>query len=466
MKLSDYFKPKWQRSDLQVRIEAIKKITNEYYLLSVINNDTSLEAQLEAIRMMNPKLENAHLEEAKMRMVKIGNYNDQLLKKIRDQMWNKEKILKDIIKGNYPIEVRLEALKIIDTTWSNLEELALYVTDLAVFKELWNKIKIYLPWTKRREIAEKLSNKSVINFLALNEDDSNLDQWSILSKIDNQDILNEIFQKSNNIRVKREILRHFKDQQLLFEIAINDKDSSICQNAIRMLKDEMLLMKIYNNESDPTIRAIIAESFSISTSEAAKIAKNDPDYEVRRKALEKLISFNTEKSQDLFYEIAANNREDISLRSIAIANLDEKIYGDYLYHIVRSKESCDLRIAVIEKLLKNKSKRINTMIEEIATKDHDIVVKNYATIVVKNYATQKLHYEEEIISKLRSLCIAYTKGDKTKISVLESEAKIIGKELNSKGGIEEMRRIYNKIGGIPGQRTLEMLWDGIGKWQG
>lgn len=291
----------------------------------------------------------------------------------------------------------------------------------------------------------------------MNEDDPYLAR-SYFYKIGDQDILYEIFAKSNQKNIKHEAIRYFKDQQLLYEIAINDKDPSTRQSAVYQLKDEKLLLKVYNNEIDSSVRESIADNSSLNPSDAIKIAKDDPDFKVREKTVINLKYNHKEESQELCCEIAQNKKEELSLRKLVIENLDEQKYGESLFLIVRSTEHSSLRIAAIENLLKNKSKRINKVLEDIAINDPDIEVKNFAY--------QKLHYEEGMLAKLRSLCVAYTKGDKKGISILETEAIAIGKELNNKGGIEEMRRIYYKIGGIPGQRTLEMLWDGIGQWQG
>ena len=74
--------------------------------------------------------------------------------------------------------------------------------------------------------------------------------------------------------------------------------------------------------------------------------------------------------------------------------------------------------------------------------------------------------EEEMITTLRKLCAAYMRNDKATIQLLEPRATEIGHELDRKGGFKEMQRVFNKLGGIPGSRTLEMHWDGIGEWSG
>jgi len=70
------------------------------------------------------------------------------------------------------------------------------------------------------------------------------------------------------------------------------------------------------------------------------------------------------------------------------------------------------------------------------------------------------------LSILKQLCGAYTRNDFAQIQRLEPLATEIGRELDRQGGITEMRRVYSSLGGIPGTRTLDMHWDGIGDWRG
>lgn len=74
--------------------------------------------------------------------------------------------------------------------------------------------------------------------------------------------------------------------------------------------------------------------------------------------------------------------------------------------------------------------------------------------------------DSEMIEKLRLLCAAYFGNDRAEINLLEPLASEIGEELNRRGGVVEMRRIFEEVGKIPGLRTLEMHWNGIGDWRG
>jgi len=74
--------------------------------------------------------------------------------------------------------------------------------------------------------------------------------------------------------------------------------------------------------------------------------------------------------------------------------------------------------------------------------------------------------DDQALSTLRRLCAAYMNNDRSTVQSLEPLATEIGRDLERRGGIQEMRRVFALLNGIPGSRTLEMHWDGIGDWRG
>ena len=72
----------------------------------------------------------------------------------------------------------------------------------------------------------------------------------------------------------------------------------------------------------------------------------------------------------------------------------------------------------------------------------------------------------QMVDMLVNLCNAYTANDRDAISKLEPQATAIGKQLDARGGIFEMRRVFRMIPQMGGKRTLEMHWGGIGEWRG
>lgn len=70
-----------------------------------------------------------------------------------------------------------------------------------------------------------------------------------------------------------------------------------------------------------------------------------------------------------------------------------------------------------------------------------------------------------MLQVLKKLCDAYTQNDPA-YKELELIATEIRKKLDERGGIKEMRRIFEQLGGMRGSRTLEMHRGGIGDWRG
>ncbi|MGH2692470.1 MAG: hypothetical protein ACRDHM_08205, partial [Actinomycetota bacterium] len=60
--------------------------------------------------------------------------------------------------------------------------------------------------------------------------------------------------------------------------------------------------------------------------------------------------------------------------------------------------------------------------------------------------------DKEIVRRLRELCQAYAQDDTTLIEIHEPWAIAIGKDLHFFGGIEAMRRIFDRVGPVPGRR--------------
>lgn len=74
--------------------------------------------------------------------------------------------------------------------------------------------------------------------------------------------------------------------------------------------------------------------------------------------------------------------------------------------------------------------------------------------------------DREMVSVLTKLSQAYAEDDMAAIQQLELQATKIGQELDRRGGIQEMRRVFGLVPAMRGKRTLEMHWGGVGDWRG
>ena len=75
--------------------------------------------------------------------------------------------------------------------------------------------------------------------------------------------------------------------------------------------------------------------------------------------------------------------------------------------------------------------------------------------------------DQEMVQKLIELANYYAGGGLSASNpVLVQKVEEIGRALDQRGGIDEMRRVFNMVPPMQGKRTVEMVWGGIGRWQG
>lgn len=72
--------------------------------------------------------------------------------------------------------------------------------------------------------------------------------------------------------------------------------------------------------------------------------------------------------------------------------------------------------------------------------------------------------EDALLAHMRRLCQRWAANEHDDDMVALAQA--VGHELNRRGGMKAMRAAFDRLGRIPGARTLEMWWGGVGHWQG
>ncbi len=130
--------------------------------------------------------------------------------------------------------------------------------------------------------------------------------------------------------------------------------------------------------------------------------------------------------------------------------------------------------------LEDKDERVRAAAEEALKKlhqtgDRDAQKKIDEALDLKNQERKKQAQQEEeawaavqamseseMLEYLINLCQTYAvDGD---YQPLEFTAREIGRKLDLEGGIQKMRAVFDRLNGMGGSRTLEMLWGGIGDW--
>jgi hypothetical protein len=75
--------------------------------------------------------------------------------------------------------------------------------------------------------------------------------------------------------------------------------------------------------------------------------------------------------------------------------------------------------------------------------------------------------DEQMVNKLIELAKYYSGGGLSAENPrLVRDVHEIGRALDRRGGVSEMRRIFSMVPPMQGKRTVEMEWDGIGDWRG
>ena len=75
--------------------------------------------------------------------------------------------------------------------------------------------------------------------------------------------------------------------------------------------------------------------------------------------------------------------------------------------------------------------------------------------------------DEDKLAALLQFCNAYGTEDFTNFDVATMDRVVysIGQVLNDRGGIVEMRSLFDQLGDVSGIRSLDLHWDGIGEWR-
>ena len=190
-----------------------------------------------------------------------------------------EKILKEIVCGNYQWIIRKKALE-------NIEDTEI-ITNI-----LNNTNENYL---KKQIISTKTIDESILEEIGLEDHDSSV-RIAAIEKINNNEILYDIIKReykeikendSENISIKA--IENITDTRILKNIAKNESCKHLSTLAILKITDDEFLKSIVKTHSNETVR--IAAIGKISDEETLKdIAKNDKSSRVRKTAIDKIHS--------------------------------------------------------------------------------------------------------------------------------------------------------------------------------
>jgi len=287
------FKPGWMNNDVDKALHAVEKLTNQSGLAKAAKNAPDRRVRMKAVEKLTDQAVLINI---------VNNDKDSevritALKKITD-----EKALAGIAINNEFRNVCVEAVSKL-TTESILAEVAKkdrlgFVSKRAVEKVLTQASLVDVAKNAnyigtKKEAVQKLTDQAKLLDLANNESDSAI-RLTAAEKLNNetsaQRVFSEIAKNQNNpSSIRREAAEKLTDQGLLLELANTEIDNSVRLAAANKLENETIAQKVYS-----------------------EIAKNERDYHIRQKAVEKLTD------QALLLDLVKN---DHNTRKESIRNL-------------------------------------------------------------------------------------------------------------------------------------------------
>ncbi len=312
--LDNLFKPKYKNSNWEVRLEAVKELTDENILIDIAYNDETSSIRHEAVK-------------------KITN----------------QEVLIDILKTDNDKWVCMEAVE--------------KITDVNVLSEI---AETHYNDDVRLKAAVKSNNEKVLEELLLKYEDVtytiNKEYLEVLKRIDDEETLIKIAKHAKNKRFRQEAINKINNQDVLIDLAINDRNSEIREKATQRVEDKELLSEKIEEQ-----KRIVKEREKYYNLD---LAKNNQYHYNRESAIKKIndeelledIALNSQYSdsrsmatrkinnQERLLKLAKES-DDEWVRKIAIEKInDQKI----LTELVQNEKDTNVRVEIIKKISNQK----------------------------------------------------------------------------------------------------------------
>lgn len=412
MALSDLFKPKWQHSNLQKRLNAVAQIEDQDLLAKIAKLSDSRPTILAAMKKITSQEVLASIAQSH----KDSWVREQAVSAITDQ----ETLYKITKNSNEEFEVRLSGAKLL-TDQSLLTKVAMenngqvfqqtIIDKLEEEASLIEVVKNSKSVAARGMAAKKIKNQEALkNLLGTVKDDSVIKQ--LLPSINDKELIKETFTQSESAGVRQHALLLISDEDFLLNVAKNHSGKTERLTAISRLKDDQSLYVI------------------------AKYGKTEQ---------EKLTSIGKMKSQELLLQLLGETEEPKKIKIIVKKIGDKERILDVLERAT-SIEFCQtvlecLDNKVVEKIARDtKNEILNDLIKE---KRYTPILKNTSlgenkrVDAVKHVVDVKILAEiakqsEHLYFDLKNACLERIKEiELQKVEAITNQEQLINLVLDS-----------------------------------
>ena len=173
----------------------------------------------------------------------------------------------------------------------------------------------------------------------------------------NRQLLTEIYTSSEDVGVKRQILRAYmmsNDRERVLAAATSEKSPQLRAEAVRQLgmmggRDEV--WQLYQKEPDPQVKSQIIQGLFMGgdSTHLLEVANNDTNMDLRRRAIQHLGMLGRARTGDAILNIY-NRQTDAGLKEAAIDALFIQQNAETLVALARKESDRDLKRRIVSKL--------------------------------------------------------------------------------------------------------------------
>ena len=347
--------------DSFVRSEAVKKITDEEVLFNILQNDNSGTVCIEIAKNPNIKSQEIQCYIVQMDFMNYW-YRKELINKITD-----EKILCEISKHSYP------------------------PTD---YDRKQNQISEY---SVSYLALDNVEDESLLVDIALNSDYPTISMWAAIRIKKEENLIKALASKHTKCREK--VVELISNDEVLIEVSLYDESKYVRENAVKNLTDEEILTKIAKNDTSKWVRMSALRNSNLNDIDTLiEVINHDED--------ERVSSLAKNRMEEV---LTGNNNED------ELINVVNKINDENL--IIKAIKNIHDENFLRQTYKRNYNQRIRNTINKILLKQHldSSLDFTYLKKVIKNDIDSgiiKTQYEvdekiksfQELIDKYHSIC--------------------------------------------------------------
>ena len=173
----------------------------------------------------------------------------------------------------------------------------------------------------------------------------------------NRQLLSEIYTSSDDVGVKRQILRAYmmsNDRERVLAAATSEKSPQLRAEAVRQLgmmgaRDEV--WQLYQKETDAQVKSQIIQGLFMGgdSTHLLEVATNDTNMDLRRRAIQHLGMLGRDRTGDAILNIY-NRQTDAGLKEAAIDALFIQQNAETLVALARKESDRDLKRRIVSKL--------------------------------------------------------------------------------------------------------------------